>query len=118
MSKEDAHVFVVVSRDNRRVRVPFMPLFVSLLLTPDNINRNNYAAANSTLLTPIACLQDHEGSSAVRSALRGGRWLLADIDEQGIIAEPGRRQLVPIKSVRGPGLRLDLSAEMGDCPCI
>lgn len=68
------------------------------------------------ILIPIACLQEDEGSSAVTSALRGGKWLLADNNEQGCIAQPGRRQVVPIKSVRGPGLRLDLSAEMGDCP--
>eukprot|EP00752_Nemacystus_decipiens_P003786 g3486.t1 len=61
----------------------------------------------------------HDGDgvvSPVRSALRGGKWLLADNDALGVMAEPGRRQLVPIKSVRGPGLTLDLSAEMGDCP--
>lgn len=81
---------------------------------------------NSTLLIPvvmaivmaIACLQDDEGPSAVRSALRGGKWLLADNNEQSLIADPGRRQLVPIKSVLSPGLRLDLSTEMGDCPRI
>ncbi|CAM9202921.1 unnamed protein product [Hapterophycus canaliculatus] len=56
------------------------------------------------------------GCSAVRSALRGGNWLLADNDVQGVPVEPGRRQLVPIKSVRGQGLALDLSTEMGDCP--
>ncbi|CAM9221434.1 unnamed protein product [Laminaria digitata] len=65
-----------------------------------------------------AHLEDDEGPSAVRSALRGGKWLLADNNEQSLIADPGRRQLVPIKSVRGPGLRLDLSTEMGDCPRI
>lgn len=54
--------------------------------------------------------------SPVRSAVRGGKWLLADNDALEVIAEPGQRQLVPIKSVRGPGLTLDLSAEMGDCP--
>eukprot|EP00904_Undaria_pinnatifida_P003063 jgi/Undpi1/12758/HiC_scaffold_6.g02426.m1 len=59
-----------------------------------------------------------EGSSAsaVRSALSGGKWLLADSNDQGVIAEPGQRRLVPIKSVRSPGLELDLSSEMGDCP--
>ncbi|CAN0023381.1 unnamed protein product [Scytosiphon promiscuus] len=56
------------------------------------------------------------GCSAVRSALRGGNWLLVDSDTQRSPAEPGRRQLVPIKSVRGQGLTLDLSAEMEDCP--
>ncbi|CAM9259090.1 unnamed protein product, partial [Pylaiella littoralis] len=60
--------------------------------------------------------QDGRGSSAVRSALRGGKWLLADSDAQAVLADPGRRQLVPFKSVRGRGLALDISAEMGDCP--
>lgn len=53
----------------------------------------------------------------MRAALRAGKWLLADNDAQGVLAaEPGRRQLVPIKSVRCRGLALDLTAEMGDCP--
>lgn len=55
-------------------------------------------------------------ASPVRSAVRGGKWLLADNEAVGVAADPGQRQLVPIKSVRGPGLALDLSAEMGDCP--
>lgn len=50
------------------------------------------------------------------SAVRGGKWLLAENDALGVAAEPGQRKLVPIKSVRGRGLALDLSAEMGDCP--
>ncbi|CAM9153688.1 unnamed protein product [Ascophyllum nodosum] len=53
--------------------------------------------------------------SAVRSALRGGHWLLAD-EEERVQSDSGRRHLVPIKSVRGPGLLLDLSTELGDCP--
>lgn len=58
--------------------------------------------------------QDCEGASAVRSALRGGKWLLVDSDAHGLLAEPGHQHVVPMKSVRGPGLRLDLFAEMGD----
>eukprot|EP00903_Cladosiphon_okamuranus_P017527 g16142.t1 len=55
-------------------------------------------------------------ASPIRSAVRGGKWLLADDEAQGVVADQGQRQLVPLKSVRGPGLAIDLSAEMGDCP--
>lgn len=69
----------------------------------------------TSFLACSARFQDDDASSPVRSALRGGDWLLADRNEQEVLAEPGRQQLVPIKSVRGQGLRIDLSAEMGDC---
>ncbi|CAM9301904.1 unnamed protein product [Ectocarpus sp. 8 AP-2014] len=59
--------------------------------------------------------QDSGQSSPVRSALRGGKWVLAGSVAQGVVAEPGRRKIVPIKSVRGRGLSLNLSTEMGDC---
>ncbi|CAN0291813.1 unnamed protein product [Ectocarpus sp. 6 AP-2014] len=59
--------------------------------------------------------QDSGQPSPVRSALRGGKWVLADSVAQGVVAEPGRRKIVPIKSVRGRGLSVNLSTEMGDC---
>lgn len=59
--------------------------------------------------------QDSGQSSPVRSALRGGKWLLADSAAQRVVAEPGQRKILPIKSVRGRGLSLNLSTEMGDC---
>ncbi|CBJ29113.1 HORMA domain protein [Ectocarpus siliculosus] len=59
--------------------------------------------------------QDSGQSSPVRAALRGGKWVLAGSVAQGVVAEPGRLKIVPIKSVRGRGLSVNLSTEMGDC---
>lgn len=72
------------------------------------------STADPWCLVNAVRLQDRDGASAVRTALRGGKWLLVDSDARGVLAEPGQQHVVPIKSVRGPGLRLDLFSEMGD----